>query len=319
MIIVIGTSVTWMPDALAFFSGRGIDSVFISFDPAETLLPAGMVRMDYVHATNHLITYLEGCGRERIALYGVNPNSSADNIKLRFFRSYCGARGADPETRVFYNNGCLPECYETFRIRCADLDAVICANDVAGVSLLSFLRRDGIRVPEQLFLTAFGDSLISKRVSPSLTIATLDNRELGRQAVIQFATLYRQPPTASISVRVRSRLIVRESTAGLPDSSGSQLPVYDHDGFTGTNNFYSDPEAERLLRSEALLNACDETDLHFLVSLLSGESMKQMEKRLFLTASALQYRKKRLIHISECADTTDFLQFLHFCREKGVL
>ena len=28
MIIVIGTSVTWMPDALAFFSGRGAARIF---------------------------------------------------------------------------------------------------------------------------------------------------------------------------------------------------------------------------------------------------------------------------------------------------
>ena len=33
MLIVIGTSVSWMPGALAFFNSRSIESVFISFDP----------------------------------------------------------------------------------------------------------------------------------------------------------------------------------------------------------------------------------------------------------------------------------------------
>lgn len=89
MLIVIGTSVSWMPKALAFFTARRIESVFISFDPAETSLPAGMVRMDYVGAIAHLLAYLSAdCARSRIALYGYNPNSSADNIKLRFFQRW---------------------------------------------------------------------------------------------------------------------------------------------------------------------------------------------------------------------------------------
>ncbi len=319
MVIVIGTSVTWMPKALDFFSRRNIDSVFISFDPSETTLPAGMVRMDYVYAIHHLICYLKACGRKQIALYGYNKNSSADNIKMRFFRNQCRRDGVDPETRIFYNNGSLPDCYAVFRKEIPRFDAVICANDIAAVSLLSFLKQDQVSVPEQLFLTAFGDSIIAERVDPPLTIATLDHHEMGRQAVIQFASLNRQPPTASISVRVRSHLIIRESTARMPDRTGTLPPVSEDDAFTGNIDFYSDPEAERLLRAETLLSACDKTDLQFLGGLLAGLSMEAMEKKLFLTTSALQYRKRRLMNTAECAHTSDFLDFLRFCRSKGIL
>ena len=58
MLIVVGTSVAWMPRTLRFFNARDIESIFISFDPAETSLPTGMVRMDYVGAIHHLLSYL---------------------------------------------------------------------------------------------------------------------------------------------------------------------------------------------------------------------------------------------------------------------
>lgn len=93
MVIVIGSSLSWMPKTLAFFSSMNIESVFISYDPVLPTLPTGMVRMDYVGAVQHLISYLEDCGRPHIALYGVNPDSSADNMKMRFFKNLWRSRG----------------------------------------------------------------------------------------------------------------------------------------------------------------------------------------------------------------------------------
>lgn len=319
MLIVIGTSVSWMPRALAFFNDHSIESVFISFDPAETTLPTGMVRMDYVGACSHLLSYLTACGRRRIAMYGNNPNSSADNIKLRFFRSWCKNRGYPAEERIFYNYADLGACYGRMRERVGEFDAVICANDIAAVSLLSMLRADGVRVPEDLYVAAFGDSMIAERVSPPLTIATLDHREMGKQAVMLFSYLCKQPSMSSVSVRVRSKLIVRGSTAMMPDMTVSALPDSDACEFESSINFYSDPEAERLLRAETMLSACDGIDMRLLTGLPDGCSLEKLEQELFLTASALQYRKKRLMHIAGCAHTAEFMEFLAYCRSRGIL
>lgn len=321
MLIVIGTSVSWMPKALAFFTARRIESVFISFDPAETSLPAGMVRMDYVGAIAHLLAYLSvDCARSRIALYGYNPNSSADNIKLRFFQRWKAQTAPLAAAEdIFYNLADLEACYNQFQPHAKRFDAVICANDIAAVALLSMLRRDGIRVPEDLYVTAFGDSKLSERVDPPLTIATLDHPEMGRQAVLLFSYLCKMPATASVSSRVRSKLIVRASTACVPDTTADTLPGSDADAFESAINFYSDPEAERLLRAETLLNACDATDARLIEGLLAGASLDSMEQQLYLTASALQYRKKRLMNLVGCPHTSEFIDFLMFCRKKHVV
>lgn len=319
MLIVIGTSVSWMPGALAFFTGKGIETVFISYDPSETVLPTGMVRMDYVGATNHLVHYLRSCGRTRIAMYGYNPNSSADHVKIRYFRNLCRQTGQDADASVFMNYASLRDCYHRFYPERSRFDAVICMNDIAAVSLISLLREDGIGVPSDLFVAAFGNSLMAERISPSVTVATLDHREMGRQAVIQFATLCRQPATASLSVRVRSHLIVRESTGFMADVQTEAPLLTDEEELASDINFYSDPEAEKLLRAETLLNSADETDLQYMRDLLCGISTEAMKNRLYLTGSALQYRKKKLMAAAECANAEAFLAFLGFCREKGIL
>ncbi|MBQ9325289.1 MAG: LacI family DNA-binding transcriptional regulator [Clostridia bacterium] len=320
MLIVVGTSVSWMPRTLEFFNARDIESVFISFDPAETSLPTGMVRMDYVSAIHHLLCYLtEDCKRERIAMYAYNPNSSADTIKLRYFRKWCAQRGCSADESTFFNLADLTACYRRFREKAGQFDAVICANDIAAVSLLSFLRRDGIRVPEELHVTAFGNSQMAMRVHPSLTTSTLDHREMGKQAVLLFSYLSKTPATSSLSSRVRSQLIVRESTAMIPDTTRHLFPHSDADAFETSIDFYSDPEAEHLLRAETLLNACDETDMLLLERLMQGCSIDSLEHEMYLTTSALHYRKKRLMNLVNCQQTAEFLTFLHYCREKGVV
>jgi DNA-binding LacI/PurR family transcriptional regulator len=320
MLIVIGTSISWMPKALTFFNARQIESIFVSFDPAETSLPSGMVRMDYVGALYHLLTYLSvDCARDRIAMYGYNPNSSADNIKLRFFRRWKSHIGHPGTEDVFYNFADLQACYNQFRQQIKRFNSVICANDIVGVSLLSMLNRDGIHVPEDLYMAAFGDSIISERVNPPLTIATLDHTELGRQAVLLFSHLCKVPATASVSARVRSKLIVRASTACVAKTTANTLPNSDADAFESAINFYSDPEAEQLMRAEALLNACDVTDMCLIEGLLEGLSLNNMEQELYLTASALQYRKKRLMNLMGCLCTSEFIDFLTFCRSKHII
>lgn len=319
MLIVIGTSVTWMPGALAFFTGLGIETVFVSFDPAETALPSGMVRMDYVGATDHLMNYLAQCGRGRVAMYACNPNSSADTIKTRFFlgRMRAEGRGDEAEDSIFPNRADLNACADAFLARADRFDAVICANDIAAVSLMSRLREAGKRVPDDLFVTAFGDSVMAERVSPALTTATLDHRELGKQAVLLFSYLSRMPYTANVSARVQSRLIVRASTASIPDETQPSRfrAAPDASGI----DFYSDPVAERLLRAETLLGSADAVDLRLMESLLAGQSIEGLEQELFLTSSALQYRKRQLMNTADCSSAQDFLAFLGLCRGYGLL
>lgn len=317
MVIIAGTSITWMPEALAFFSERGIATVFISFDPHETVNLQGLVRMDYVSAIHMLLSYLQQCGRSRIALYGFNPNSSADSLKLRYFELWNQSHPHAQGRNVFPNLGTLSECYAQFHALRSQFDAVICANDIVAVSFLQALRRDGISVPEELYVATFGDSLLARRVKPSITCASLDHCEMGRQAVNLYAYICRQKASTNISVRVQSQLLIRQSTAMTPFDApaAGAAPVSQ----TPANvDFYSDGEVRSLLLAEQMLAACDQQDEALIRCIVRGESLETLEAELYLSADALKYRRKRLMNLLECKTTAELKAFLEFCQNLGL-
>ena len=308
--ILMGTSMTWMPKALSALKRRGTDAVLISFDPLEAYACRGLVRMDYIGALDQLLAYFAACGRRSVALYGINPNSSADRIKRRRFESRMGPGARE---QVFLNAGSLAQCWEAFAPRLSRFDGVICANDMVAVSLLKRLKAAGVHVPDQLFVAAFGDSTLARLTCPGITCASLDHVEMGRQAVLLFAALSRQGASASVSVRVRSSLTVRASTACMPPPArGGEDPAV---AFASPVNFYDDQEIARLCAAEGVINGCDAADRALLGALLRGESPRSA---LFLTPSAVQYRKKRLDRLARDAGLGDLAAFLAFCRETAL-
>lgn len=316
LVIILGPDMTWVPGALSFFSEKHIPCILVCFDPAETYHLQGMVRMDYIGATHAIMTYLKQCGREKIALYGFNPASSPDRVKQRYFESSGVTDGGQMPT-VFPNYGSLDACYRSFLPTVGEFDAAVCANDIVAVSLMRHLKRDGIRVPEDLFLVGFGDSLLARAVTPSITSASLDHTEMGRQAAALYGYLSRrQQGTASVSVRVKSTLHIGGSTAFMPyRSAGPELPASSEDGEI---NFYDDPEVEALCRLETLLGACDKTDCKLLRGMLNRTPVRQLEGEAFITASALAYRKKRIQNLAGCQSMAELQDFLQNMAEIGL-
>lgn len=317
MVIVMGTTYTWMPGTLQFFSERNIDAILVSFDPTETTALRGMVRMDYVSATRTLLNYLTSCGRDRIALYGFNDNASSDVLKLKTFREWAGEAEGRDGCGIIRNNGVLDDTYREFSARRGRYNAVLCANDIVATSLMRHLREDGVRVPEDLYITSFGDSVLAQRVQPGITSASLDHEEMGRQAVTLFAYLKKQEVMSNVSVRVRSRLIIRGSTADTPYDRNAQYRS--HNSLVPATDFYHDEETIMLMTAENTLTACDEADEALLHSMLTGEPLEVLEDKYFLTSSALQYRKKRLMNLMGCSNMKDMQKMLAFCANAGLL
>lgn len=317
LVIIAGASKAWMAQALRFFAEQGIDTVIINFDPQEPMMPQGEVRMDYDNAMHTLLTYFSECGRRNIACFGFNPNSSADMFKKRYFEWWSRLPGNDGHAQVFLNFGSLEACYAQFRAA-EGFDAAICANDIVAVFLTRRLRDSGISVPEQMYVAAFGNLLLAQRVRPAITTASLDYYEMGRQAVILYAHLCRQRAAVSMSVRVHSRLMIRESTALTPmREGGMEHPIYDG-GEAMNVDFYSDEDIRRLLLAEQMFHACDAVDEALLRGFLRGDTYERQQEALYLTADALKYRKKRLMHWAKCETNAQFRAFLLFCREVGL-
>lgn len=314
MLVLLGTSLTWVPGMLDFMAEKNISTILLSFDPCESISLRGMVRMDYVFAMRQLLEYLTACGKKSIALYGINRNSSADMLKNEQYMRWQAMHNARPS--VFFNNASLENCYREFEPCMDRFDAVICANDLVAVSLLE--RARSLKVPEEMFVTCFGNSSLAQNIRPSITCVTLDHEEVGRQAVKLFGWLYRQEPLTSTSLLVRSRLVIRESTAMLSPAVSSIAASCSETFQTSQIDFYADPAANRLLFTERMLSACNETDLRILQGLVRGDSNETMENALYISHTTLYYRLQRLMSIAECSTREEFTSLLRSFNGTGI-
>ncbi len=314
LIILIGTSISWMPEVMEHFDHLGVKCIVISYNPASSATAQGVVRMDHLSGMQTLLTYLEQCRKTRVALYGLNLNSSADVMKKECFSAWNAVREEGQIFNAFNNPASLEACYQAFRKERSRFDAVICVNDFVAVSLLRRLQADGVRVPEDLFVLSFGNSILSAQVQPSITTVTLEHEELGKQAVNLYAFIVKQDMATSVSVRVRCKLLVRDSTANIPFDQTRRLSTL-QGRYLSHVDFYSDPEAEQLMNIENLLSGCDDTDWAFLRGMLSGLGTEELEERLFLSSSALRYRLKRLMNVAQCKTRGEFQKLLECCRE----
>ena len=85
-----------------------------------------------------------------------------------------------------------------------------------GVAVLQEARARGIRVPEDLSVVGFDDTMVSEISVPALTTVHQPLEEVGRMAVNLLARLIDEPSARPIRLEVGTRLVVRETTGPAP-------------------------------------------------------------------------------------------------------
>jgi LacI family transcriptional regulator len=175
------------------------------------------VGVDQADAIGQVIGHLTGQGCRSFSFIGQQPDISTASERLQEYlarvrlldpaaadRTYLGdssmAWGREAVTRLMAS-GPLP-------------DAIICASDQEAVGALQVLRKHGIRVPGDVAVTGFGDTVLAEASEPQLSTVRQPLAELGVQAVTALRhaidTGLRQPRSAVL----KAELIVRGSTGG---------------------------------------------------------------------------------------------------------
>lgn len=293
MAIVVGTSVTFVPGMLRQLETLGIHALLINYDNFSLPSSHSVVRMDYVNAMQRLMGYFYHYGKKRIALIGFNPNSSADRIKEQFFCDALISQGeSDPQRHIFRNRGSIRECFSRFLPHAGEYDALLCVNDIVAVAALGCLRQAGIDVPGQLLLAGFGESILSRKVCPSITTISLNHEELGKQAVTLFAYLHRQSTRISATVQVKSEMTIRESTDSMPDLPDVLLcPNVET---AESVDFYKDQDVQSLLQIEDFCFGLDELDQEILARLPRDASLESIAEDCHTSVSTIGYRLRNM-------------------------
>lgn len=93
--------------------------------------------------------------------------------------------------------------------------AVVCFNDKIAVGVMQAAARRGLRVPEDLSVTGFDDSEMSRATSPYLTTVRQPLEEMGRIAVTMLVRVLDGHALEALHIELATELVVRESTGGV--------------------------------------------------------------------------------------------------------
>jgi DNA-binding LacI/PurR family transcriptional regulator len=95
--------------------------------------------------------------------------------------------------------------------RVPDLDAVFCASDVLAAGALQVLRAAGRRVPEEVALIGFDDSIVARHTDPALTSVRQPIQQMGRTMARLLLDEIAEPGRRSRQLVVPTELVVRDS------------------------------------------------------------------------------------------------------------
>ncbi|MEW1960303.1 LacI family DNA-binding transcriptional regulator [Kineococcus sp. NPDC059986] len=89
--------------------------------------------------------------------------------------------------------------------------ALVCANDQSALGALDALRRRGLRVPDDVYVTGFDGLDVGRFTEPPLTTVAQPMAELGRAAVRAVVDRLSDPGAPLLSARLPVEVLLRES------------------------------------------------------------------------------------------------------------
>ena len=292
LVIVVGSDVAWLQQALQSAAKAGYRAIVISPELPHTA-GQSVVQIDYREAAEHIVRYLFSCGRRKLALFGANSSSATDRKKASCFVDCLTAYGVPaPERSVFRSHGKLDDCLREFLSARKEFDAVLCVNDLVAVYLQRQLRLHGVSVPDDLFLACFGESPLTENAVPSITSISLDHAELGMQAVRLYAYLFRQNSRLSVTAHLQSCLNVGGSTASIPDPAASSAPLIASAG--DASDFYGDPAIAGFLRFEKFYCSLEPIDYKILTLLRQNISLEAIAQKCNSSVSTVNYHLRNM-------------------------
>ncbi|SFK97068.1 LacI family DNA-binding transcriptional regulator [Streptomyces pini] len=181
--------------------------------PAE---PLHHVHSDNIGGARDAVRHLIERGRGEIATITGPPDMDVADSRLRGWRKALGEAGREAGGELvapadFTEEGGRLAMRELLERR-PGLDAVFAASDVMAAGALAELRRRGRRVPDDVAVVGFDDSIVARHTDPPLTTVRQPVEEIGRSITDLLLREIGEPGGARRHLLLPTSLVVRDST-----------------------------------------------------------------------------------------------------------
>ncbi|WP_026567651.1 LacI family DNA-binding transcriptional regulator [Bacillus sp. UNC41MFS5] len=161
--------------------------------------------------TQHLIDL----GHNEIAFFGGYDYVSTTTHKVKTFKKTMKANGFKvPNEWVLYGDFSM----DAGKKMMAEIlkrenrpTAIFCVNDVTAVGAVKVAVEAGLRIPEDMAIVGFDDTILASTVIPELTTVSQKSLELGKNAVNILHKLINNEKVKKVTV-IEPELVIRDST-----------------------------------------------------------------------------------------------------------
>jgi LacI family transcriptional regulator len=192
---------------------------FVRIAPEKHIAGAADIGIDDRKAAFDMTAYLIGLGHRRIGFIKGKPDHGAAMARFEGYRTALAQAGIPFVEEICvqgffsYQSG-MQACERLLTLKRRPT-AIFAANDDMAAAVLATSQRFSLRVPQQLSVAGFDDSLVAQVVWPRLTTCRQPLREMAAAAVS--ILVQRTAGDGDIERRLEHELIVRESTAAPGD------------------------------------------------------------------------------------------------------
>ncbi|WP_329038719.1 LacI family transcriptional regulator [Streptomyces sp. NBC_01725] len=173
------------------------------------------VHSDNVGGAAAAVRHLIAAGRTRIATITGPLDMDVGNSRLRGWREALAERGTAPDERLVAVSDFTEEGGRTAMSdlldRAPGIDAVFAASDVMAAGALTELRERGRRVPDDVAVIGFDDSVIARHTTPALTSVRQPIEAIGRSITRLLLKEIAEPSTVHRQLLLPTTLVVRDS------------------------------------------------------------------------------------------------------------
>jgi LacI family transcriptional regulator, repressor for deo operon, udp, cdd, tsx, nupC, and nupG len=208
IIFVAASYVDAGPEQTKALRARKLPIVLIN--EADENLGVPRVAVDDAVAVDLALTHLRDLGHQRIGLI-VGPRGPVPSErKLAEFRRLGGTLVAHTMFSIAGGQTAVAPLLE------AGATAVVCASDTLALGAIRGARKQGRRVPEELSVVGFDDSVYMPMMDPPLTTVRQPIAAIGVAAVNSLVAQIERRPVPLDEELFEPELIVRSSTAAAP-------------------------------------------------------------------------------------------------------
>ena len=168
-----------------------------------------------------IASHVTSLGHERLAVVGGPVELWTADQRLSGYREAIAAAGIDPDTVPVLEGDYRISSGEKLAAELLDRPvkerptALICANDLMAIGALSYCRRVGLSVPDDVSVVGFDDLPFASLLTPGLTTVRQPAREMGIAATkLLLGMVDGEEPTSPPPVAVTP--MIRKSTGPVP-------------------------------------------------------------------------------------------------------